>query len=91
MGLMDRLRTELVDIIEWVDDSRQTLVWRFPRHRNEIKNGAQLIVRPGQQAVFVHQGKIADVFDPGQHRLAYYHWGARPRILGVQNTTWYRL
>jgi membrane protease subunit (stomatin/prohibitin family) len=70
MGLMDKLRTELVDIIEWVDDSQHTLVWRFPRHQNQIKNGAQLIVRPGQQAVFVHQGKIADVFEPGQHRLA---------------------
>jgi len=69
MGLMDRLRNELIDIIEWIDDDRHTLVWRFPRYRNQIKNGAQLIVRPGQQAVFVRQGQIADVFDPGQHRL----------------------
>ena len=69
MGFMDALRNELVDIVEWVDDSRHTLVWRFPRHQNQIKNGAQLIVRPGQQAVFVHQGEIADVFEPGQHRL----------------------
>jgi membrane protease subunit (stomatin/prohibitin family) len=70
MGIMDRLRHELVDVIEWIDDSRHTLVWRFPRHHNQIKNGAQLIVRPGQQAIFVHQGQIADVFDPGQHQLA---------------------
>jgi membrane protease subunit (stomatin/prohibitin family) len=69
MGFMDKLRAELVDIIEWVDDSKRTLVWRFPRYHNQIKNGAQLIVRPGQVAVFVHQGKIADVFGPGQHRL----------------------
>lgn len=69
MGLMDRLRAELVDIIEWIDDDRHTLVWRFPRHRNQIKNGAQLIVRPGQQAVFVRQGQIADVFEPGQYQL----------------------
>jgi membrane protease subunit (stomatin/prohibitin family) len=69
MGFMDKLRGELVDIIEWVDDSRHTLVWRFPRYHNQIKNGAQLIVRPGQMAVFVHQGQIADVFNPGQHRL----------------------
>jgi membrane protease subunit (stomatin/prohibitin family) len=69
MGIMDKLRHELVDIIEWVDDSRHTLVWRFPRYQNQIKNGAQLIVRPGQQAIFVHQGEIADAFDPGQHRL----------------------
>ncbi len=69
MGLMDKLRSELVDIIEWIDDDRHTLVWRFPRHRNQIKNGAQLIVRPGQQAVFVRQGRVADVFGPGQHQL----------------------
>ena len=69
MGFMDKLRAELVDIIEWVDDSRHTLVWRFPRYHNQIKYGAQLIVRPGQMAVFVHQGRIADVFAPGQHRL----------------------
>lgn len=69
MGLMDKLRAELIDIIEWIDDSQHTLVWRFPRYRNQIKYGAQLIVRPGQSAVFVHQGKIADVFGPGQYAL----------------------
>ena len=69
MGLMDKLRAELVDIIEWVDDSRHTLVWRFPRYHNQIKYGAQLIVRPGQMAIFVHQGKVADVFEPGQYKL----------------------
>ena len=69
MGLFDAIRNELIDIIEWVDDSRHTLVWRFPRHQNEIKNGAQLIVRPGQSAVFVNQGKIADIFEPGQYTL----------------------
>src|SRR5688572_19338421 len=71
MGLFDKLKGELVDIIEWVDDSNgHTLVWRFPRYQNEIKNGAQLIVRPGQVAVFVHMGKLADVFEPGTHTLA---------------------
>ncbi len=69
MGLIEKLRAELVDIVEWVDDDRHTLVWRFPRYHNQIKHGAQLIVRPGQVAVFVHQGKLADVFQPGQHRL----------------------
>ena len=69
MGLMNKLRAELLDIIEWIDDSRHTLVWRFPRYHNQIKYGAQLIVRPGQQAIFVIEGKIADVFDPGQYRL----------------------
>jgi len=69
MGLFDAIRNELIDIVEWVDDSQHTLVWRFPRHKNEIKNGAQLIVRPGQIALFVNQGKIADVFEPGQYSL----------------------
>ena len=69
MAWMDKLRSEQIDIIEWVDDSRHTLVWRFPRYHNQIKQGAQLIVRPGQVAVFVRQGRIADVFGPGQHRL----------------------
>ena len=69
MGLFDRLRTELIDIIEWVDNSNRTLVWRFPRYQNEIKNGAQLIVRPGQKAIFVHRGQIADVFEPGNYTL----------------------
>jgi len=69
MGLFEKLRNELVDIIEWVDDSRHALVWRFPRYQNEIKNGAQLIVRPGQTAVFVHRGQIADVFEPGHYEL----------------------
>ncbi len=69
MGLFSKLRAEFVDIIEWLDDSHRTLVWRFPRYHNQIKNGAQLIVRPGQVAVFVHQGQIADTFEPGMHVL----------------------
>jgi len=69
MGIIEKLRGELVDIIEWVDDSRHTLVWRFPRHQNQIKYGAQLVVRPGQTAIFVRQGRVADVFAPGQYRL----------------------
>ncbi len=69
MGIFDKLRHELIDIIEWIDDSRHTLVWRFPRYQNEIKNGAQLIVRPGQVAVFVHRGQIADAFEPGHYTL----------------------
>ena len=69
MGLMDKLKGELVDIIEWVDDSRSTLAWRFPRYQNEIKNGAQLIVREGQEAAFVYRGALADVFEPGAYEL----------------------
>lgn len=69
MGLLDKLKGELVDIIEWIDDSHSTLAWRFPRYHNEIKNGAQLIVREGQRAVFVYKGKLADKFDPGSYEL----------------------
>jgi membrane protease subunit (stomatin/prohibitin family) len=69
VGLLDKLKGELVDIIEWLDDSRSTLAWRFPRYQNEIKNGAQLIVREGQQAVFVYRGQLADVFGPGAYEL----------------------
>lgn len=69
MGLLDKLKGELVDIIEWMDDSRSTLAWRFPRYQNEIKNGAQLIVREGQKAVFVYRGALADQFEPGHYEL----------------------
>jgi len=69
MGFLEKLRAELVDIIEWVDDDRQTLVWRFPRYHNQIKNGARLIVRPGQVAILVHQGRLADRFGPGTYVL----------------------
>ena len=69
MGLFEKLKGELVDIIEWIDDSRSLLAWRFPRYQNEIKNGAQLIVREGQQAVFVYRGQLADQFEPGAYEL----------------------
>ncbi|HEX5725891.1 MAG TPA: SPFH domain-containing protein [Longimicrobiaceae bacterium] len=65
----DFIKSELIDIVEWLDESGDTLVHRFERHENEIKNGAQLIVRPGQTAVFVDQGRIADVFQPGRYEL----------------------
>ena len=69
MDWMKHLRNELIDIVEWVDDPQNTLVWRFPRYRNEIKWKAKLIVRPGQMAVFVSEGQIADVFSPGTYTL----------------------
>jgi membrane protease subunit (stomatin/prohibitin family) len=65
MGLMNKIKGEFVDIVEWTDDTRDTIVWRFPRYDNEIKNGAQLVVRESQVAVFVNEGQIADVFPPG--------------------------
>ncbi|MEU6580312.1 SPFH domain-containing protein [Nocardia sp. NPDC046763] len=69
MGLFDMIRGEFVDVIEWLDDTRTTLAWRFPRYENEIKNGAELIVREGQQAVFVYRGQLADKFGPGHYQL----------------------
>jgi membrane protease subunit (stomatin/prohibitin family) len=69
MGLRDKLRGELVDVIEWLDASRDTIVWRFARHNNEIKMGARLTVREGQVALFVNEGQVADVFPPGMYTL----------------------
>lgn len=69
MGLFDKLKNEFIDIIEWVDSSNDTIVWKFPRFQNEIKMGAKLTVRESQVAVFMNEGKIADVFQPGMHTL----------------------
>jgi membrane protease subunit (stomatin/prohibitin family) len=69
MGLMDWAKAQFIEIIEWLDDSRDTMVYRFPVHSNEIKNGAKLTVREGQAAVFVLQGKIADVMAPGMYTI----------------------
>ena len=69
MSLWDKLTGEFIDVIEWTDDSRDTMVWRFERHGNEIKYGAKLTVREGQAAVFVHEGQLADVFAPGLYQL----------------------
>jgi membrane protease subunit (stomatin/prohibitin family) len=69
MAIFDRIRGELVDIVEWLDDSRDTIVWCFPRYNNEIKMGARLIVRESQVAVFVNEGVIADAFPPGTYTL----------------------
>ncbi len=69
MTLWDKLRGELVDIVEWLDDTHDTLAWRFERYQNEIKYGAKLVVREGQGAAFVEEGKLADVFKPGTYTL----------------------
>jgi len=69
MGLFDKIRNEFIDIIEWVDNSTDTIVWKFPRYQNEIKMGAQLTVREGQAAVFLNEGVVADVFQPGRYEL----------------------
>jgi excisionase family DNA binding protein len=69
MGIMDLIKGELLEIIEWTEDSRDTLSWRFPDEDKAIKNGAQLIVRESQVAQFVYLGEFGDTFTPGKHRL----------------------
>jgi membrane protease subunit (stomatin/prohibitin family) len=70
MGLMNWMKNQTIDIIEWLDDSNNTLVWRFPRHENEIKNGAKMTVREGQIALCIHEGQMGDVFTPGMYTLS---------------------
>ncbi len=69
MGIFNRFHGEFVDIIEWTQTDSDTMVYRFPRYRNEIKYGAKLTVREGQRAILVNEGKIADVFEPGIYEL----------------------
>lgn len=69
MTLWEKVKGEFIDIIEWTNDTPDTMVHRFPRYDNEIKYNAQLVVRQAQAAVFVNQGEVADVFPPGQYRL----------------------
>ena len=69
MGLMDFIKGELIEIIEWTDDSRDTLSFRYPDDDKAIKNGAQLIVRESQHVQFVYLGEFGDTFGPGKHTL----------------------
>lgn len=69
MGILDFIKGELIEVIAWLDDTGDTLVWRFPDKDNEIKMGAKLTVREGQTAVFVNEGRIADIFAPGMYSL----------------------
>jgi len=71
MGILDRLSpsSQFIEVIEWLDESSNTLLYRFPVKDQEIKNGAQLIVRESQTAVFVHEGQIADQFPPGRYTV----------------------
>ncbi|HLG41855.1 MAG TPA: SPFH domain-containing protein [Planctomycetota bacterium] len=70
MGLFDWIKgVTFIEVIEWTDDSGDTLVYRFPTYDKAIKLGAQLTVREGQQAIFVKEGRLADVFAPGRYTL----------------------
>jgi len=83
MGLWDELTREFIDIIEWTEPSQnEILAYRFPRADNEIKNGAKLIVREGQAAVFVKEGQLADVKSPGMYTLDTNNMPILSKILG---------
>ena len=86
--VLDFLTGEFIDVIEWVDDTRDTMVWRYETRSRAIKYGAKLTVREGQAAVFVHEGQLADTFGPGLYmletnnmpvltRLQHWHHGFR--------------
>ena len=69
MALMDFIKKQFIDILEWTEESDGTLAWRFPMEDREIQNGASLTVRESQMAMFVNEGKVADVFGPGRYTL----------------------
>ncbi len=73
MSILDKVKdaalNQFIEVIEWLDDSKDTLLYRFPVAGQEIKNGAQLIVRESQAAVFVFEGQVADVFEPGRYTV----------------------
>ena len=74
MGLLDNIKQQIgsqfIEIIQWLDESNDTLVYRFPVYNQEIKMGAQLTVRENQVALFVNEGKAADLFTPGRYELS---------------------
>ncbi|MEO6390784.1 MAG: SPFH domain-containing protein [Pyrinomonadaceae bacterium] len=67
--VVDFAKSQFIEVIEWLDDTGNTMLYRFPVQGQEIKNGAQLIVRASQAAVFVHEGQIGDVFGPGRFTI----------------------
>ena len=69
MGLFEKIGSQFIDIVEWLDNTNDTIAYRFERYKNEIKMGAKLTVRPGQMAVFVNEGQVADIFEPGMYEL----------------------
>lgn len=69
MALMDFIKKQFIDVLQWTEDGDGTLAWRFPMSGMEIQNGGTLVVRESQMAVFVNEGKVADVFGPGTYKL----------------------
>jgi membrane protease subunit (stomatin/prohibitin family) len=70
MALMDFIKKQFIDVLQWTESDDGTLAWRYPMEGMEIQNGAALTVRESQVAVFVNEGKVADVFGPGNHKLS---------------------
>lgn len=70
MGLWDQIKAQFLDVIQWLDDSNNALVWRFPVEGQAIQDGGKLVVREGQAAVFMAEGKLSDVFGPGTYELS---------------------
>ncbi len=69
MGIIDKIKGQLIDVIEWSDSSSKTMVHKYDMNGKEIMNGAQLTVRESQVAIFVSEGQLADVFEPGRYEL----------------------
>lgn len=69
MGIFDFLRGEFIEVIDWVEDTGSTVMWKFPDKGNDIKYGAQLTVREAQHVLLIDEGKLADQFDPGRYEL----------------------
>jgi len=82
MSLLNLIKNQLIEVIEWTDDSRDTLSYRWPDEDKEIKNGAQLIVRESQLVQFVAAGQYADLFNPGKHTLTTENVPVLSTILG---------
>ena len=82
MNLPNIIKNQLIEVIEWNDDSRDTLSYCWPDDDKEIKNGAQLIVRESQQVQFVAADQYADLFQPGKHTLSTENLPVLSTILG---------
>ncbi len=82
MAFMDFIKKQFIDIIQWTEDDGDTMAWRFPMADMEIQNGATLVVRESQMALFVNEGRIADLFGPGTYRLGTQ---TLPLLTNLQN------
>src|SRR4029078_12165509 len=88
MGLTDFIRSQFIEIIQWTDDSRDTLSYRWPDDDKEIKRGAQLVVRESQNVQFVYLGQYGDLFGPGTHTLSTDNIPILSRLKGWKYGFW---